>query len=201
MLSSTYMSFPRATLANKNVSISQNQRQGSKPRTSQNPIFVNFFSSFSVRLALQLLQWWWSIMHQTEGITHDWCLSTLIVAKRNVLCSISGHSKVQAPNLILFCYCIITIYYCVIVIVIILLSSFNWITCNTTHNSQTRARTWTAHTLTYYRNHHEAGSAEPGLVRQERLCTSTSESYNQGCFNNRHNNTIVPWTIVTLWQL
>ena len=55
----TYLSFSRAALANKSVYIVRNQRQGSKPGTRQNAIFVIFFSSSSfssVMLALQLLQ-------------------------------------------------------------------------------------------------------------------------------------------------
>ena len=42
-----YLSFPRAALANKNVYIARNQRQGSKPGTRQNAIFVIFFFSSS----------------------------------------------------------------------------------------------------------------------------------------------------------
>ena len=40
MLLSAYLSFPRAALANKNIHIARNQRQGSKLNT----IFVVFFS-------------------------------------------------------------------------------------------------------------------------------------------------------------
>ena len=47
MLLSTYLSFLRAALPNKNAYIARNQCQGSKPGTRQNMIFVIFSFLFS----------------------------------------------------------------------------------------------------------------------------------------------------------
>ena len=83
MLLSTYLLFSRVVLANKNVYITRNQRQGSKLGTRQTRFLSSFFffSSSSVRLALQPLQWWWSITHQTERNPCDWCLFYLDYSK------------------------------------------------------------------------------------------------------------------------
>ena len=114
----TYLSFPRAALANKNFYIAQNQRQGSKPGTRQSVIFIFLFSFlFFVFFSFHLLFLFQSGYSTTTGaammirkeLLVIGAFSTSIIAKQNVLHSVSGHLKVQAPNWTPFCYCVITI--------------------------------------------------------------------------------------------
>ena len=106
----TYLSFSSAAVANKNVYIARKHRQVSKPANRQNAIFVIFSSSSpSVRLALQLLQRWRSITHQTEGISRDWLFfyfdySETVSAPKCFWTLYSTGSK-WTP----FCCCVITI--------------------------------------------------------------------------------------------
>ena len=56
-------------------------------------------------------QWWWSITHQTKGIIRDWCLFDFDYSETDHCCSVSEHTKLQAPN-----HCwrhFVIAYYCV----------------------------------------------------------------------------------------